>query len=140
MAAEVDGNPDLGLYAFGSGGLSQVTISASDRWGAIVGTNSSEVSEAAAQMPWPATGKFKDFLATWGNFTLNDTVQIALRVNGADTKVFNLTGAGTAFQAQSDTSTEVEIEEGDLVNWRLIRTSGTDTGLHFIITFGFTSK
>lgn len=140
VAAEIDGNPDISYYAYGQPGTGGITIGASDRWSHIVGADSGEASEAAAQTPWPVTGKFKDFSVVWENLTAANEADFALRINGADAIVFSIDGAGGTKQGMVDLVSEIDVEEGDLVNWRVLRTAGADTTVSIIITFGFTTK
>lgn len=140
VAAEIDGNPDISYYAYGQPGAGGITIGASDRWSMIVDVDSGEASEAAAQTPWPVTGKFKDFSVVWENLTAANEAVFAMRINGADVITFTVTGAGGTKQGMRDIVSEIDVEEGDLVNWRVLRTTGADTSVSIVITFGFTTK
>lgn len=89
-------------------------------------------TEATTQIPWPVTGIFKYFVVIPG-ITGGDTADFALRINGADAKVFNATGGVN----QLDTVSEVSITAGQLVNWRFNRTSGAGTSCSCLLLAGF---
>jgi len=94
-------------------------------------------AEADYQAPWPVTGKFNAWVLLWKNLTAGTMVELAFRVNGVDTKVFTISGAGSTAQHQLDLTTLAPVTAGDLVGWRLKRVSGSATGCNAAVCIGF---
>jgi hypothetical protein len=98
-------------------------------------------NETQAQTPWPVTGKFKNFYVQWNQLASGNTASVVLRKNGADTALaFNLTGiGGFTLQSITDSTTQIPVSIGDLVNWKVVRTSGTGTQISLYISYGFST-
>lgn len=130
---EVPDNDNL-VWCQAANGADNITIAATNRfltwnWADNVGVTT---VEATTQIPWPVAGIFKYFYVLPG-ITGGNTADFALRINGVDALVFNTTGT----TAQVDTTTEVAVNAGDLVNWRYNRTSGAGTSCSCLLFGAF---
>lgn len=134
IAYEVPDEDGLAWHQAGNGSDNITIASANDRfltwdWVDNVGVTT---TESVSQIPWPLTGVFKYFIIIPGITSL-DTADFALRIAGADAKVFNVVG-GTN---QIDIVSEVPITAGQLVNWRFRRTGGSGTSCSPLLLAGF---
>jgi len=87
-------------------------------YAAILGDMDSEIggtSEVNMQRPMPTSGTFKNLYADTDQ--LDDYATVVLRVNGSDTAL-TVTVQNDEYQ-KADTTNEVHVDAGDLVNYKL---------------------
>jgi hypothetical protein len=123
-----------------------VTLDGSDHFMGFDWTTTSETVVANAQTPWPVTGRFLGFIVMYkGNVNDGSTIEVALQKNGVDTallKTLTLPFASPFYGSNlgsttTDLTTAVSVTEGDLLNWRVKRTSGGSTLARLVIGLGF---
>lgn len=136
---EVPSNPRVSWYSNGSD-FSAGSFGASVVYAAVGEESfvSSSTVQARRQVPWPLAGTFQHVAISWAGLDVGTTIQMCLQKNGVDTAlVFNLSGAGVTRQGLLNVVLSAHFDAGDLVNWRLTRTAGSDTTATLSWTIGF---
>jgi hypothetical protein len=95
-------------------------------------------TEADVQLPWPTPGTFKNLGLSYAVQTGGADVTLVLRNGGVDTGLSKTLSDTSGNQTVLlDTTTEVTVSAGDLLNWRFVR---ADTGLfRCVLLLGFTA-
>ena len=134
-----DDDPSLDFHATGDGARNHGMGTGTSRFIAINGAEqlATAATENTTVVPWPTSGVFKNFLARYS--TGDNAGEVAFRVNGSDEVVLPLAATAGGSTLVSNTSGVVNVDPGDLVNFRVQRLSGTDTTLTMYIQFNFQS-
>jgi hypothetical protein len=142
------GQPDYQWYICSAAhALNGATFGAASQYSAMTDTviSSAQTNQASVQVRMPKAGKLKWAYAAYRGWlntsTVVATLQKGARAAGADTAIaLSLVGhpSSTAlFLAIAPISTEVDVADGEYINWRFQRTVGAATAGFISVGVGY---
>lgn len=147
---EVASFPNVSWYVMSIADIATSTFAATDTYAHVQGQQFSNAFTPLSgfQAPWPIAGTIQYCSVVWANLSAGTSVEIALQKgstlgSAADTAILfacSATSPTSNFQSILDTTTQVAVIAGEMLNWRIKRTAGTGTTGSFCVAFGFTAN